>query len=82
MQRKVTEQTGSFVALDERGDETTIIVYTHFIESTDLDGKTSRVAGIKSLRTATGKTVNRLEKGKYQILGDSAVLQSNDLDAI
>jgi hypothetical protein len=82
MQRKVTQQTGKFAARDANGDETTVIVLTHFTETTDLDGNVSRVPGIKALRTASGETVNRLEKGKYQILGESAVLTSDDPQAI
>jgi hypothetical protein len=82
MQRKVTQKTGEFAASDERGNETTIIVFTHFTETTDLDGEVSRVPGIKAIRTASGETVNRLEKGKYQILGQSSVLTSDDPHAI
>ena len=56
--------TGSFRATDDQGRSCTLHTYTRF-EHTRLH----LIEGLKTIRTADGGHVTRLDKGKYQLLG-------------
>lgn len=66
----------SFVAKDADGKEVELSVYTDFIQIPTRGG-VHETPGMKSIKTAEGRSVNRLDKGKYQIVGGQT-LTSDD----
>jgi len=71
--------TGSFEATDEQGRPCTLHTYTRF----ERDGM-HLIEGLKTIRTADGGHVSRLDQGKYQLVGAAGpgiILQSDDPDA-
>jgi hypothetical protein len=80
MKRKIKEFTAYF----ENGEKVTIIVYKNFI---DLAGNNSfefekSSPGIMELWTSDGQIVNKIEKGKYQIVDSGRYLISDDPDSV
>lgn len=71
------EYTGSFIAHDEEGNEVTIEVFTEFHE----DVRGNRLEGLKEFRLRNGEYVNRIQKGKYQVVQTGELLYSDDDDA-
>jgi len=67
MSRKETRHVGTFSAVAKDGTEFEISEFQTFIECKTFDG-TEWVAGMKQLRTSDGESVNRIEKGKYEVL--------------
>src|SRR5262245_45085028 len=63
---KYRKQTGSFVAKDANGNRQTIYIYTDFVDAGTRGDPHAVIAGIKSLKTASGQSVNRNDQGKYQ----------------
>lgn len=80
MSRKVTEQTGVFVARSPNGNAVEISIFTEFHEGLTSDGP-DRTEGMKFLRTEHGDYVNRLDKGRYQVVGSQIELTSDDPSA-
>jgi hypothetical protein len=72
--------TGGFVATDGTGKRFQFEVFTEFEDITGA-GYFRSVAGMKSIKTATGQHVNPIEKGKYQIAETGVVLTSDDPSA-
>lgn len=64
---KETKHIGTFRAHDADGKEYRILVFQDFIIARSRAG-TSRVPGMKSLKSADGDRVNFIEKGKYEIV--------------
>lgn len=64
-----TNQVGSFVARDEEGRKYTINILTYTVNvGNRTDPNAEREGMTSSLRTVEGKAVNRLDKGKYEML--------------
>ncbi len=64
-----TDSVGTFVARDEDGREYTIHILTYTVSVGNRSDPNAEREGItSSLRTAEGQPVNRLAKGKYEIL--------------
>lgn len=81
MSRANIRRTASFDAVAADGTEYTIEVWTRFIEVRTRAGS-SEHASMQYLRTLDGGSVNRLEKGKYEIVGLGVLLISDDPEAI
>ena len=77
MKRKI----GQFFATDENGRRYTILIYTNVIKAGTFEDPSMEVEGIKELKTFEGMAVNRLEKGKYQIVQSGIIVQSDSPDA-
>ena len=77
MKRKI----GQFFATDENGRRYTILIFTNFIKTGTFENPSMEVEGIKELKTFEGMAVNRLEKGKYQIVQTGIIVQSDSPDA-
>jgi hypothetical protein len=77
------EQTGSFIATDERGGRHWLLVFTEYVRvpSTGKGGAKEK-EGATCIRTSEGKHVERQGKGKYKIMETGIVLTSDDPDAI
>ena len=72
----------SFDAIDSRGAKVRLEVFQEFVTGTpDLGGHIPVVSGLKSFRTADGKPVTRMEKGRYQVVATGEVLTSDTPDA-
>ena len=80
MKRKIKE----FTAYSENGEEVTIIVYKNFIDTTSKDNFElgESLPGIMELWTADNQIVNRIERGRYQIVDSGLYLISDDPGAI
>ena len=61
-------KTGQFIATDEKGRRYTIVIYTNIIKAGTFENPSGEVEGMTELKTFEGMAVNRLEKGKYQIV--------------
>ena len=64
MKRKI----GQFIATDENGRRYTNLIFTNIIKAGTFENRNKEVEGIGELKTFEGMAVNRLEKGKYQIV--------------
>ena len=71
----------SFQAIDDNGVAHTLHVFVKIIDVANFDDPNAELEGMKSYRTADGKAVNRLEKGKYKIVSTGQVLCSEDPSA-
>ena len=64
-----TNQVGSFIARDDDGREYTIHILTYTVSvGNKSDSNAEREGMTSSLRTSDGRAVNRLEKGRYELL--------------
>ena len=64
-----TNHVGSFLARDKDGREYTIHVLTYTVNvGNRADPNAEREGMTSSLRTSDGHAVNRLEKGKYEMV--------------
>ena len=72
----VKMKTGSFKAKDANGNVVTINIHTDFITSKSQGRLVT--PGAQSLTTDDGYSVNRLDKGKYEIVATGEVLASDD----
>ena len=77
MRRKI----GQFIATDENGRRYTILIYTNVIKAGAVENPSEEVEGMTELKTFEGMAVNRLEKGKYQIVQTGIIIQSGSPDA-
>ena len=77
MKRKI----GQFIATDEKGRRYTVLIYTNIIKAGTFENPGMEVEGMKELKTFEGMEVNRLEKGKYQIVQTGIIIQSDSPDA-
>jgi hypothetical protein len=66
---KYRKQTGSFRAKDSKGNEHSIFIYTDFIDAGDLQDPNAVIPGMKCLKTRDGSSVNRIDQGRYQVIG-------------
>jgi hypothetical protein len=64
---------GTFVAVDDNGNEYVIHIYTTVITT----GESSK-DGTKSYITDSDINVNRIEQGLYQLLESGVIVRSND----
>lgn len=65
---KQTRQTGSFIAVDDAGQEHTIIECRTFIQSRSLTGPSSEKPGLQSFFTENGGHVNKISEHEYEIV--------------
>jgi hypothetical protein len=77
MRRKI----GQFIATDENGRRYTILIFTNLVKAGTVENPSMEVEGMKELKTFEGMAVNRLEKGKYQIVKTGIIVQSDSTDA-
>lgn len=68
MPLKRVDHTGTFSAVDKDGQEYTIYELTEIIGVPSRGDPGREAQGMKSLKTSSGEHVNRLEKGKYEIV--------------
>jgi hypothetical protein len=76
------QQSGTFKAYSEDGQEYTIVVFTQDVHG--AAGSSERPEGVPRLQTSDRRTVNWLKKGKYRIRDrhQDFVVTSSDPDAI
>jgi hypothetical protein len=72
---------GQFIATDENGRRYTILIFTNVIKAGTLENPSMEEEGMKELTTFEGMAVNRLEKGKYQIVQTGIIVRSDSPDA-
>ncbi len=74
-------KTGQFIAEDEKGRRYTIVIYTNITKAGPVENPGEGVEETTELKTFEGMAVNRLEKGRYQIIQTGTVVQSGSPDA-
>jgi hypothetical protein len=76
------QQSGTFKAYSEDGQEYTIVVFTQVVHG--ATGASERPEGVRRMQTSDRRTVNWLKKGKYRIRDrhQDIVVTSNDPNAI
>ena len=72
---------GQFIATDENGRRYTILIFTNLVKGGTVENPSMEVEGNKELKTFEGMAVNRLEKGKYEIVQTGIIVQSDSPDA-
>lgn len=75
------EHTGSFLAYHKDGRCVNLNIYTDMINAGTFDNPKAVIPGLKEIKTDDGLSVNRLDKGKYQIVITGEVLTSDDPNA-
>jgi|AGTN01.2.fsa_nt_gi hypothetical protein len=70
------QHESSFQATDDLGNAHTLHVFGSKIYAGHLQDPSATVNGMKQIRTADGGTVNRLEKGRYQVALTGKILHS------
>lgn len=76
------EERGYFLAYDDEGNEYTIYQYVEILNVSTMEDPGGEIEGLKSLRTAQGQAVNRLDKGQYMLVETDHTLYSDDEDAL
>ena len=74
-------RTGSFWAVDDDRKRHFVIIYTQYTDATSPGSNGHDVSGVLEYVTSNGLRVNRLEKGKYQMLQSGTILRSDSPDA-
>lgn len=71
----------SFTAIDPDCQPVTLHVMVDVVDAGTRRDPTATVDGFKSIETNDGKTVQRIDKGVYQIVATEQRLTSDDPDA-
>jgi len=76
------EQTGSFIAVDGRGNRHWLLVFTEYVRI-PAGGKlrAGNTEGVTSITTTEGKHVERRAAGRYRVVETGLELTSDDPDA-
>lgn len=77
----MTKLTATFEAVGTDGQAYTILEWTNLIPAGTMTDPHAVIEGLKTLRTTNGLSVNRLDKGKYQIVQTGISLHSDSPDA-
>ena len=76
--KKRVDLKGSFEAFNVEGVTRLIYVYADILDASSHGNPNAEIEGIRSLRTRNGQHVNRLDKGKYQVVETGEMLTSDD----
>ena len=65
------QQVGSFPAVDNDGNKYTVNMYRKIIDNPDHASSvpTQTLGRLTELRTSDGRSVKRIDKGSYEIIG-------------
>ena len=80
----MSELTGSFIAVDDDGNEYTIGIYRDVIDTTTHHStrREQTYSSLATLLTDDGRHVNRVDQGAYEIVGHPMIpLTSTDPSA-
>ncbi len=78
---KYVRHTGSFVAQAEDGSDRLMHVWTKIHDVGTFADPEAELRGLQELRTEDGQAVERLDKGKYQVVATGEILVSDDPEA-
>jgi len=65
---KIKKHTKTFNAYSDDDKRFIIYEYTEFENAGSFDNPNAMLEGLKELKTSDGNAVNRIEKGRYQII--------------
>ncbi len=72
----------SFKAVDDQGITYIIDEFVDILDVGSFNDPGAEIEGLKDLITKDGRSVNRVKKGEYKIVGEeSKILRSNDPEA-
>lgn len=69
------EEVDRFIAVDEAGNELTIICLQTMIESKLLDGSTSRINRLKEFITIPGDRLNVIDSESFKIVTTNQIVR-------
>ena len=72
----------TFRAADAQGRSHTLHVYVEIIDAGTYENPGATIEGLRSVVTDDGAAVNRLEKGRYEIVTTRQILTSDDAAAL
>lgn len=72
---KYKEEIDRFIAIDDNGNEFTIICFQTIIESKTLDGKVSKIKGLKEYLTTSGTPVNAIDSKTFKIVTTNRIVR-------
>ena len=67
--------------MDNNGHRHQLNVFVDIIDAGTLSNPNAEKEGLMFIKTSDGAVVNRLEKGKYQIVVTNSILTSDEQDA-
>jgi hypothetical protein len=76
--KKRVDLKGSFEAYNAQGVTRWIYVYVDILDVSSPGNPNSEIEGLRNLRTKSGHHVNRIDKGKYQVVETGEMLTSDD----
>jgi hypothetical protein len=79
---KRVDHIASFEAIDSDGGRHVLDVFVDIVSVATLDNPKAERPGLKSIKTSKGQHVNRLEKGKYEVVETGLTLESTDPNAL
>jgi hypothetical protein len=68
----------SFIAIDETGTRHRLDVFVDIVDTGTLNDPNSDMEGLTRIQTPDGGPVNRLEKGRYQVVASGLIVRSDD----
>jgi len=78
MATKRVEHTGTFAAAGNDGQQYTIYEFTEIVAVPTTGNPGGERPGIRSLQLSTGEPVNRMDKGKYEIMSSVNIPITSD----
>lgn len=75
------EQIGMFRAKDRNGNVYILRILQEYVPAGSVEDPNAVIPGLKSLKTADGSHVNRLDRGRYEIVATGVQLWSDDNNA-
>jgi hypothetical protein len=81
MASKGLRQKGSFVAKDNQGRMYRLTLWVDIQDAGTMRDPHAELEGLTSITTESGQHVNRIDKGKYQIVATGQILTSDDPNA-
>ena len=78
---KDTRHKTSFPAQDQEGKTHRLEVFVEILDVGIHGNSNAEIEGSMSIKTSGGHSVNRLEKGKYEIVQSGEILTSDDPEA-
>ena len=78
---KRRELKTTFTAEDARGNTHRVRVYVDILNAAAMGNSHAESEGLPALKTEGGEAVNRIEKGKYEIVQPGEILTSDDPEA-
>ncbi len=78
---KRVEHVQTFEAVGDDGRNYVLNVFVEIIDAKTQGDPEAEIPGLKSIKTSDGESVNRVSKGRYQIVSTGVELTADAADA-